>query len=66
MPKMKSVSGAKKRFRFTSKGKVKFKRAYHSHILTTKAHKKKRNQRKAGILDSTDIARVQRMLPYGA
>lgn len=65
MPKMKSVSGAKKRFRFTGKGKVKFKRAYHSHILTCKSTKKKREQRKAEILSSADMKQVKRMLPYG-
>ena len=36
MPKMKSNSGAKKRFRMTGTGKVKFKRAYRNHILTKK------------------------------
>ena len=65
MPKMKSNSGAKKRFRFTGKGKVKFKRAYHSHILTTKSTKKKRNQRRAGIISESDMKQVKRMLPYG-
>ena len=65
MPKMKSISGAKKRFRFTAKGKVKFKRAYHSHILTNKTTKKKREQRKAEIMAAEDAKRVKRQLPYG-
>ncbi len=64
MPKMKSNSGAKKRFRKTGTGKVKFKKAYHSHILTNKTTKKKRNQRRMRILSAEDTKRVKRMLPY--
>ncbi len=65
MPKMKSNSGAKKRFAFTAKGKVKFKKAKHSHILTTKSTKVKRKMRQTGILPDEDERRVHRMLPYG-
>ena len=64
MPKMKSNSGAKKRFRITGKGKIKFKRAYHSHILTTKTTKKKRKQRRPAILSEADVKQVKRLLPY--
>lgn len=64
MPKMKSNSGAKKRFRITGKGKVRFKRAYHSHILTTKTTKKKRKQRRPAILAEADVKQVKRLLPY--
>jgi large subunit ribosomal protein L35 len=64
MPKMKSNSGAKKRFRITGKGKVRFKRAYHSHILTTKTTKKKRKQRRPAILAAADVKQVKRLLPY--
>ena len=64
MPKMKSNSGAKKRFRKTGTGKIKFKRAYHSHILTTKTTKKKRNQRRMRILPAAEQKRVKRLLPY--
>jgi large subunit ribosomal protein L35 len=64
MPKMKSNSGAKKRFRLTGKGKVKFKRAYHSHILTSKTTKKKRKQRRPAILSEADVKQVKRLLPY--
>ena len=53
MPKIKSISGAKKRFTLTGTGKVKRKHAYHSHILTKKTKKQKRN------LDHfTTVARV--------
>ena len=43
MPKVKTNSGAKKRFTFTGTGKVKRRHAYHSHILTKKTKKQKRN-----------------------
>jgi large subunit ribosomal protein L35 len=43
MPKMKTNSGAKKRFTLTGTGKIKRKHAYHSHILTKKTKKQKRN-----------------------
>ena len=43
MPKQKTNSGAKKRFRFTGTGKIKRHHAYHSHILTKKTKKQKRN-----------------------
>lgn len=65
MPKMKSNSGAKKRFRFTGSGKVKFKKAFHNHILTKKSTKRKRKMRKTGIVNASDQARVEKMLPYG-
>ena len=64
MPKMKSNSGAKKRFTITATGKVKFKRAYHSHILTNKTTKKKRKQRRPAILAAADVKQVKRLLPY--
>ena len=43
MPKMKTISGAKKRFKLTGSGKIKRKHAFKSHILTKKAKKRKRN-----------------------
>ena len=66
MPKMKSNSGAKKRFRMTASGKIKYKKANHSHILSTKSRKRKRKMRKTGILPASDTLRVERMLPYGS
>jgi len=62
MPKMKSNSGAKKRFKLTATGRVKRQKAYHSHILTKKSQKRKRNLRKNTILDAVDEPRVKRML----
>jgi len=65
MPKMKSNSGAKKRFRFTGRGKVRSKKAFRSHILTKKSTKRKRNMRRAKILAPADAQQVRRLLPYG-
>lgn len=64
MPKMKSVSGAKKRFKSTGSGKIKRKKAFASHILTKKSPKRKRNLRQSTLVDKTDQARVRDMLPY--
>jgi large subunit ribosomal protein L35 len=54
MPKMKSKSGAKKRFQLTGTGKVKRKHAFHNHILTKKHKKRKRNLQKSGLIASVD------------
>lgn len=62
MPKMKSNSGAKKRFKLTGSGRVKRKHAYHNHILTKKSQKRKRNLRQDAIVEQVDEARVKRML----
>ena len=51
MPKLKTNAGAKKRFRFTGSGKVKRHHAYHSHILTKKTKKQKRNLAHSAIVD---------------
>ncbi len=62
MPKMKTHSGAKKRFKVTASGKVKRKHAYKSHILTKKSTKRKRNLTQPALVHTTDMARVTRML----
>jgi len=62
MPKMKTKSGAKKRFSLTGTGKIKRKHAYKSHILTKKTKKQKRNLTYKAIVDSTDEARVREMI----
>ncbi len=62
MPKMKSNSGAGKRFRITGSGKIKRNKAYKSHILTKKSRKTKRNLRKSTLVSVADIKRVQTML----
>jgi large subunit ribosomal protein L35 len=65
MPKMKSHSGAKKRFSFTASGKVKFKRAKMRHILEKKAKTMKRKARKTSLLKKQDAKHIRVLLPYG-
>ncbi|MGM9763849.1 MAG: 50S ribosomal protein L35 [Candidatus Cryptobacteroides sp.] len=62
MPKMKTNSGAKKRFTLTGTGKVKRKHAYKSHILTKKTKKQKRNLTHVAIVSSVDERRVKALL----
>jgi large subunit ribosomal protein L35 len=62
MPKMKSNSGAKKRFTLTGTGRLKRKKAFKSHILTKKSPKRKRNLRKDTLVNARDESRVKRML----
>ncbi len=62
MPKLKTNSGAKKRFTLTGTGKVKRKHAYKSHILTKKTTKQKRNLTHVAMVDSCDERRVKSML----
>lgn len=62
MPKMKTKSGAKKRFTLTGTGKVKRKHAYKSHILTKKSIKRKRNLTYSTMVDKADEANVKEML----
>ena len=64
MPKMKSRSGAKKRFRLTGTGKIKRSHAYRSHILTSKSRKRKRNLRKQIVVSEADHRAVKRMLQH--
>ncbi len=62
MPKVKTNSGAKKRFRFTGTGKIKRHHAYHSHILTKKTKKQKRNLVHTAIVDSSNMKQVRDLL----
>ncbi len=62
MPKMKSNSGASKTFRKTASGKFKRKKAFRSHILTSKSTKRKRNLRHATLVSDADYQRVKSML----
>jgi large subunit ribosomal protein L35 len=64
MPKIKTHRGAAKRFSKTGSGKIKRNHAYTSHILTKKSQKRKRNLRKAAIMDKGDAARVRQLIPY--
>ncbi|PLW98372.1 MAG: 50S ribosomal protein L35 [Marinilabiliales bacterium] len=62
MPKMKTKSGAKKRFVLTGSGKIKRKHAYKSHILTKKSTKRKRNLGYFSIIDKADEKTIRRLL----
>ena len=62
MPKMKTHSGSKKRFRVTGSGHIKFKRAGLRHILTKMSTKRKRNLRKSGTIKKCEKYRVKRLL----
>ena len=65
MPKLKTRKGAAKRFKFTGTGKLKRNKAFTSHILTKKSAKRKRNLRKGTMTDSSNVAQIKRLLPYG-
>lgn len=62
MPKMKTNSGAKKRFALTGSGKIKRKHAFKSHILTKKTTKQKRNLTQTGLVAKVDEKNVKQML----
>ena len=64
MPKLKTKTSAKKRFSFTGTGKIKRHHAYHSHILTKKSTKRKRNLRKVSVADETNVRQIKRLVPY--
>ena len=62
MPKVKTNSGAKKRFKLTGTGKIKRHHAYHSHILTMKTKKQKRNLDHVALVDGTNKRQVRELL----
>ena len=64
MPKMKSHSGAKKRFRVRPGGTVKRGQAFKRHILTKKTTKTKRQLRGSAAVDKTNVASVKAMMPF--
>lgn len=64
MPKMKTRKAAAKRFKKSSSGKVKHRKAYRNHILTKKRRKRKRKLRQDGYLSNEDADRVDDMMPY--
>ena len=63
MPKLKTHSGAKKRFKITGSGKVKRAHAYKSHILTKKDSKRCRRLRSETYADVTNVATIKKMIP---
>ena len=62
MPKVKTNSGAKKRFKLTGTGKLKRQHAYHSHILTKKTKKQKRNLDHSAIVVKANVKQVRDLL----
>ena len=62
MPKVKTISGAKKRFKLTASGKIKRKHAFKSHILTKKATKQKRNLTKTALVHKADENNIKLQL----
>ena len=62
MPKMKTHSGAKKRFKLTANGKVRGRRSFSTHILEKKSPKRKRRQAKPLWISDHDIPRVKTLL----
>ncbi len=64
MPKMKTKSGAAKRFKATGSGRIKRGSAFRRHILTKKSTKRKRHLRAATSVSASDAGSVRSMLPY--
>jgi large subunit ribosomal protein L35 len=64
MPKMKTHSGVAKRFQRTGSGKILRRRANRRHILTSKKKDRKRQLKRAVVVDATDRLRLSRLMPY--
>jgi large subunit ribosomal protein L35 len=64
MPKIKTNRAAAKRFKLTAKGRVKRRKGYLRHILSSKTSKQKRHLRKAGLVDKSNERAIKRLLPY--
>jgi len=62
MPKLKTKGSVKKRFKLTGSGKIRRKRANHSHILTKKNAKRKRRLRSGTLVTAADEKRINRLL----
>ena len=64
MPKQKTHSASKKRFKVTGTGKILRNQAFKKHILTKKSTKRKRNLRKSLVASSADTASLKQLIPY--
>ena len=64
MPKLKSHSGANKRFSYTATGKLAYRKVGRSHILEHKSAKRTRRMRQTGYVSPTLMNQMKRMLPY--
>ncbi len=62
MPKMKTKSSAKKRFKLTGSGKIKRKHAFKNHILTKKSKKRKLKLTHSGLVDESDTKNIKEQL----
>ena len=65
MPKLKTNRAAAKRFKRTATGKLKYRRAFRSHLLGGKDQKRKRQLRKDAYVDDTNLRSLRKLLPYG-
>lgn len=64
MPKLKTHSGASKRFKKTASGKVKRGHSHLRHMLTSKAHKRKKKLGSPVLVSEADTPKIKRMIPY--
>ena len=64
MPKIKTNRATAKRFKITASGRVRRRRAFLRHILSTKTTKQKRRLRKPGLVDKTNEKAIKRLIPY--
>lgn len=64
MPKVKTRSAAKKRFKKVGNGKIKCSKAFRRHLLTKKSSKTKRQLRKGGLIHDSNLKAVRGLLPY--
>ncbi len=64
MPKQKSNRSAAKRFRVTGGGKIMRRKAFHSHLLSSKTRKRKRGLKRATVVEGVDAKKVKRMLSF--
>ena len=64
MPKLKTHSGAKKRYKMSKNGKAIRAHANKSHILTKKTTKRKRGLRQTAVADATNTKQIKRLIPY--
>jgi len=64
VPKLKTNRGAAKRFKKTGTGKIKVKRAFARHILTSKPKNRKRQLRASKYVDQSDMKGIKKLIPY--
>jgi large subunit ribosomal protein L35 len=64
MPKLKTNSGAAKRFKKTGSGKIVRRKAYLRHQLSCKTRKQKRHLREAAVVDAANVRAIRKLLPY--